>query len=205
MKKDKEWLKNEILGLGIKARHKENNQREWHMGHEMALFDVNKLIDQLDEPKKQVIPQFVADYIEQSKKDNDSINQVFAFIDDKEDKELWHWLFPSMYEEKRTNQEVFMRAWLYGYDVEKEPVYFAKIKGHELVETETVLDEDTGDDITEFYRNVYFVLQKNGELVIDMKDNGLSGAKNVMTMNEWNNLGINETNADFEELTASHR
>ncbi len=91
-----------------------------------------ELINQLDEPEqtdtnvglsKPVIPQFVADYIEQSKKDNDSINQVFAFIDDKENKDLWHWLFPSMYEEKRANQEVFMRAWLYGYEVEKEKLY----------------------------------------------------------------------------------
>ena len=91
------------------------------------------------------------------------------------------------------------------YEKEKKPVYYAKIKGHELVETETVLDDDTGNDVSEFHRNIYFVLQRNGELVIDMKDSGLSGAKHFMTMNQWNNLGINETNADFEELTASHR
>ena len=91
------------------------------------------------------------------------------------------------------------------YEEEKKPAYYAKIKGHELVETETVLDDDTGNDVSEFHRNIYFVLQRNGELVIDMKDSGLSGAKHFMTMNQWNNLGINETNADFEELTASHR
>ena len=51
MRKDKAWLKEELMGLSIKARHKENNQRDWHMGHEMALLDVNKLIDQLDEPE----------------------------------------------------------------------------------------------------------------------------------------------------------
>lgn len=114
MKKDKEWLKKEI---------EEYLAYEGVRDARIALESVLGYIDQLDESEKPVIPQFVAEYIEQSKKDNDSINQVFAFMDDKEDKDLWHWLFPSMYKEKRANQEVFMRAWLDGYEVEKEKLY----------------------------------------------------------------------------------
>lgn len=121
MKKDKEWLKESINELKTIFNGRKMS------GYVAGMLDgynhASMLIDHLDEPEKPVIPQFVADYIEQSKKDNDSINQVFAFMDDKEDKDLWHWLFPSMYEEKRANQEVFMRAWLDGYEVEKEKLY----------------------------------------------------------------------------------
>ena len=131
MKKDKAWLKEEVneikklisdaWGAAIIVG---NRHFEIKNSSEMQIVKrISDLIDQLYEPTKPVVPQFVADYIEQSKKDNDSINQVFAFIDDKEDKDLWRWLFPSMYEEKRANQEVFMRAWLDGYEVEKQKKY----------------------------------------------------------------------------------
>lgn len=106
----------------------------WDRGWDDAIGEVIGIAEELDEPEKVVIPKFVAEYIEQSKKDNDSINQVFAFMDDKEDKDLWHWLFPSMYEEKRANQEVFMRAWLDGYEVEKEKLYNVELPhSYELI------------------------------------------------------------------------
>lgn len=160
----------------------------------------NLLVPKQDKP---VIPKFIVNWIEETKKQGKSL--VFAITHiyykneigkspNKEEEKIFQWM------ELAYNEEVFARAWIDGYKVEKEPVYFAKIKGHELVETKTILDDDTGDDVSEFYRNIYFVLQRDGELIVDMKDNGLSGAKNVMTMSQWSDLGINETNADFEEV-----
>ena len=153
-----------------------------------------------EKPQKPMLPQFVANWIESYTKKTlvELINDA-VYSSDEDSKCFRRWFHEEMGFESNYS-EFLARAWLDGYEVEKEPVYFAKIKGHELVETETILDDDTGNDVSEFYRNVYFVLQRNGELVIDMKDNGLSGAKNVMTMNQWNDLGINETNADFEEV-----
>ena len=78
------------------------------------------------EPEKPIIPQFVADWIEVCKehlttslytamnpnfiKEN---NQSFNFI-------LWI--------KKTSNQDLFARAWLDGYEVEKEKLYTAKLK-----------------------------------------------------------------------------
>lgn len=127
MKKNKEWLKNEILGLSIKARHKENNQREWHMGHEMALFDVNKLIDQLDEPQKPVIPQFVADYIEKWKHENLTIHEWFYFGDNDVYGDVYDdvnkWLYDNTMEENRRREYLLIDAIRNGYEVEKEKLY----------------------------------------------------------------------------------
>lgn len=83
-------------------------------------------LQQLDEPQPVKVKQFVADWIEVCKehlttslytamnpdfmKEN---NQSFDFI-------LWI--------KKTSNQETFARAWLDGYEVEKEKKYFVKIK-----------------------------------------------------------------------------
>ena len=89
-------------------------------------LEVLKDLRQLDEPQKVKIPQFVADWIEVCKehlttslytamnpnfmKEN---NQSFDFI-------LWI--------KMTSNQELFARAWLDGYEVEKEPKYTVKFK-----------------------------------------------------------------------------
>ena len=85
-------------------------------------------LQQLDEPQPVKVKQFVADWIEVCKehlttslytamnpdfmKEN---NQSFDFI-------LWI--------KKTSNQETFARAWLDGYEVEKEKRYLVKIKGN---------------------------------------------------------------------------
>lgn len=205
MKKDKAWLKDLINEEGI-VMNRNSLGRHDAQYWKNENIKINKgrlfyLIDQLVEPQKPVIPQFVADYIEKWKYADIALGTWFTFnYETMEDNEVSKWLYDNTTEEKSRREYLLIGAVLNGYEVEKEPVYFAKIKGHELVQTETVLDDDTGDDISEFCRNVYFVLQRNGELVIDMKDSGLSGATHVMTMIQWNNLGINETNADFEAV-----
>jgi len=91
------------------------------------------LVKQLDEQKPVKVPQFVADWIEVCKehlttslytamnpdfmKEN---NQSFDFI-------LWI--------KKTSNQDLFARAWLNGYEIEKEKQYLVKIKAtkHYLV------------------------------------------------------------------------
>lgn len=177
----------------------------WERGWDDAISDVIRIAEELEDWEqtdivvgllKPVISQFVADWTERQKQpDWDYENKEDTSADS---------IHSSRYSLELNYWKLIDRV-MHDYEEEKKPVYYAKIKGHELVETETVLDDDTGDDVSEFHRNIYFVLQRNGELVIDMKDSGLSGAKHFMTMNEWNDLGINETNADFEKLTASHR
>ena len=81
-----------------------------------------KLIEQLDEPQKTVVPQFVADWIETCKENNIiSLSGAFEYAKEEVDTWLSDW----------TNQEIFARAWLDGYTVEKEKRYYVRFKGME--------------------------------------------------------------------------
>ncbi|WP_311505300.1 DUF1642 domain-containing protein [uncultured Streptococcus sp.] len=95
-------------------------------GYAVWWEDVKEIFEQLDEPQPVKVPQFVADWIEVCKehlttslytamnpdfmKEN---NQSFDFI-------LWI--------KKTSNQETFARAWLDGYEVEKEKRYTVVMK-----------------------------------------------------------------------------
>lgn len=161
--------------------------------------DLQSLI--VPKQEKPIIPQFVADYIEKWKHEGLSLSEWLAFDHDNNDENKTEkWLYHNDDETKRHREFTFIDAIRYGYEVEKEPVYYAKIKGHEFIQRIPTFDEDTGENTSDYYRSIYFVLQSDGDLIIDMKDSGLSGAKHVMTMSQWNNLGINDSNADFEEV-----
>ncbi|EMF0043866.1 MAG: DUF1642 domain-containing protein [Enterococcus hirae] len=81
-----------------------------------------ELAKKLDEPQKPVVPQFVGDWIELCKEKADLISCLsgsyeygvdqYKRITEDED-----WLFEA------DHQELVARAWLYGYEVEKEPLY----------------------------------------------------------------------------------
>ena len=156
MKKDKKWLKDEIkvfqegenmfaveFNAGVqdaleyvqelidqldepevKQLDKKIKELESYNGE--LIRDNNQLRNQLDEPQKPVIPQFVAVWIEKNKKQSESL--VFAITHiyykneigkspNKEEKKIFQWM------ELAYNEEVFARAWLDGYEVEKEKLY----------------------------------------------------------------------------------
>ena len=73
------------------------------------------------EPQKPVVPKFVAEWIEYAKKKGDSLAISFK---------PWN-LYGVEYSKAdrwiEDNQETFARAWLDGYEVEKEPLYRVKI------------------------------------------------------------------------------
>lgn len=93
--------------------------------YEDGLRYAKGIISQIDEPEKPVIPQFVADWIEECKKQRrslrDSISKSAPFA-------VASWLmhFGERYNYK--NQDIFARAWLDGYEVEKEKLYTARLK-----------------------------------------------------------------------------
>lgn len=69
--------------------------------------------------EKPVVPQFVADYIEERKKSCLSLMGVMYYA---RGTEIERWLIPS------DNQEIFALAWINGYEVEKEERYLVKVK-----------------------------------------------------------------------------
>ena len=74
-----------------------------------------------NEPQKPVVPQFVADWIERRRKRGEySLLDAMHLTAQSED--FRKWIMSSKH------QEVFARAWLDGYEVEKEKLYTVKIK-----------------------------------------------------------------------------
>lgn len=122
--------------------------------HGWGVFGYIKgIINQLDEPQKielpkvefkkfqkVTIPQFVADWIDACK-ENLAIGLYTAMNPDflkqwNKSYELISW------SKKTRNQELFARAWLDGYEVEKEKRYLVKMKG--LVQKNSYLNFNLG-------------------------------------------------------------
>ena len=81
--------------------------------------EVLKDLRQLDEPQKPVVPQFVADWIETAKK---AAYNIRGAIDLAPKGKVKDWL-------ELKNVNTFAKAWVNGYEVEKEKRYLVKIKG----------------------------------------------------------------------------
>ena len=85
---------------------------------ELALLHSNSL----DEPEKPVVPQFVADWIEWCKKNKITLlGADTAICNNKNISSLdasgW----------AMKNQETFVKAWIYGYEVKEEKLYTVEI------------------------------------------------------------------------------
>ena len=78
-------------------------------------------LEQLDEPQKVVVPQFVADWIEECEEKEKTLLNSLLYTPEG----VNSWVGNS------DNQELFARAWIEGYEVEKEKRYQVKMKGIE--------------------------------------------------------------------------
>ena len=74
-----------------------------------------KLIEQLDEPQKTVVPQFIADYIKYTKEAEWDLLEAMDEVAYEDNKDLRKWF--------NNNIETFARAWLDGFEIEKEKKY----------------------------------------------------------------------------------
>ena len=81
------------------------------------LKDVDKIRQELNKP---VVPPFVAEFIEESKKRGFHLLGVMRLFEDPSKFDGW------FYEDE--NIETFARAWLDGYEVEKEKRYYIRLK-----------------------------------------------------------------------------
>ena len=87
---------------------------------EVDLINKNQAIDiisQIDEPQKVVVPKFVAEWIEELKKNHSNLAWVWQVYPNEP--KVKNWL--------EANTEKFMRAWLDGYEIEKEKLYTVEI------------------------------------------------------------------------------
>lgn len=95
----------------------------------VSIYGVLDDLEQLDEPEKVVIPQFVADWIEYCKVRKITLAHALYHSEEAKNKSVSRWLFEDL-----DNQETFARAWLDGYEVEQEKRYIVSLKnGQPLV------------------------------------------------------------------------
>lgn len=98
-----------------------------------------KDLEQLDEPQKVTIPQFVADWIANVKRNGFKFRNSSRFHEeivssDDVYRVMYYILKESIAGETiriwvNANRDAFARAWLDGYEVEKPKRYFVKMKG----------------------------------------------------------------------------
>ncbi|HIB1888677.1 hypothetical protein IGK80_000899 [Enterococcus sp. DIV0609] len=81
------------------------------------------LAKQLDEPKKVkvVVPQVVADWIKYAKQ------QGYEFMQSYDPKKMFYPINDGLDKWINDNEETFAHAWLDGYEVMKEPLYYVKL------------------------------------------------------------------------------
>ncbi|MCQ9197080.1 DUF1642 domain-containing protein [Pediococcus pentosaceus] len=104
-----------------------SKQDAYYAGYFDGLEKAVDLAEKLDEPKKVVIPQFVADWIEEAKiySDNevDPLGIIYWMDDCIGSEPYYEWL------KNIDNQKLLLNAIANGYEVEKEKKYRVKIKG----------------------------------------------------------------------------
>ncbi|WP_195971986.1 DUF1642 domain-containing protein [Enterococcus gallinarum] len=82
---------------------------------------VRELIEQLDEQPKVTVPKFVADWIEECKRNATLTDCLIGdYMDYKLIKEAEAF---RAWRTEGENEEIAARAWMFGYEVEKEPIY----------------------------------------------------------------------------------
>ena len=110
--------------MNIKALIKKYEEYEnglFDFGAKIACQNFLKDLQQLDEPEKVKVPQFVADFIAEQKKLGHTLSySIDASMSDRVAE--WYW----------DNSELFALAWIFGYEVEEEKRYLVKMKDVEI-------------------------------------------------------------------------
>jgi hypothetical protein len=100
----------------------------WREGYEQGKFEASMI--PCDEPQKPVVPQFVADWIERERKAGGDLEDLFCDIVYEQDHIEWF--------REEENMNLVARAWLDGYEVEKEKRYLVALKnGQPLVKAQS--------------------------------------------------------------------
>ncbi|EAG9258342.1 DUF1642 domain-containing protein [Listeria monocytogenes] len=82
----------------------------------------DKAVAKVEEAERLVVPQFADDWIKHCKQREYDLSCLLDYEDSDMSAEMNDWL-----SSEDSNQELLVRAWLGGYEVEKEPLYYVKL------------------------------------------------------------------------------
>lgn len=122
MNKDKVYLKGYVIGRAADTLGYQGLMVQLE-NLDIVEIDKNLVHRDINRPQKVKIPQFVADWIEEGKKHCKDVSDLFDF--DFTNEEVGNWFL----QEKPF--DLVARAWLDGYEVEKEKRYYVRFKNME--------------------------------------------------------------------------
>ncbi|EHM4866357.1 TPA: DUF1642 domain-containing protein [Listeria monocytogenes] len=91
-------------------------------GFPVTVTKPQKYLVKAEEPELVVVPQFVADWISRRRQEGYNLIWSISYENNDMPDEMYEWLTSTA-----DNQELFARAWLDGYEVEKEPLYYVRL------------------------------------------------------------------------------
>lgn len=101
-------------------------ERMRELGHTYSYQGAKNLIreyEKLNKPEKVKVPQFVDDVIEGAREHSPELEDALHYAWGNGTKEFTEWY------NKKSNRDLFARAWFFGYEIEKEKRYLVKVKG----------------------------------------------------------------------------
>lgn len=119
-------------GINLILRYKDEDS-DYQRGQRNAYRDVATWIEEFDEQPKVTVPQFVTGWIEHCK-DNatlaDCLKGYYEISDGEvvRSEDFQNWVVVN------ENDELTAKAWMFGYEVEKEPLYKVIIDQRYLVQ-----------------------------------------------------------------------
>ena len=126
----------------MNKRELENHYTELLTKYPFGKIEITQALEnlkQLDEPQKVKVPQCVDDWINSVKTNGLKFKNTYGFYERIEPSDdvyrVIYYIFKESIASKEIriwvdeNTDTFARAWLDGYEVEKEPKYIVKIKG----------------------------------------------------------------------------
>ena len=101
-------------------------ERMRELGHIYSYQGAKNLIreyEKLNKPEKVKVPQFVDDVIEGAREHSPELEDALHYACSNGSQEFTEWY------QKKSNRDLFARAWLDGYKVEEDKRYLVKVKG----------------------------------------------------------------------------
>ena len=118
--------KQELIGI-LEGLEGNSFIEKYNEGYDKAVRDCLIAVKQLDEPKKVFVPRSVAEMIETYREKEISLAYLMRYFKSWHNKvykgtidsEALNWIV--------NNLEEFLDAWIHGYEVEKEQLYYVKL------------------------------------------------------------------------------
>ena len=105
---------------------------------DLKLADVMRIVNQIYEPQKPVVPQFVAEIIEYYKRNNATLYDALG--EKNFNKQYSEWLL-----NEQNAYDKVAKAWIFGYEVEREKRYLVKMKNIHSYSSTLKHDNITGE------------------------------------------------------------